>query len=158
MHQSRTLTAWVRAQVFGPAGARPPDGAAAARGGARAAVREPWTLTACAHAQVFVGLLARDHLMVLLRRVMARGLPRANADAAQDDIAFEDLSRHFVSAAARSLILEQQLAVLQVRAPDMQESVAQRVSAWCYGGTAPARQAWPRSSMYFLCTLTQHFL
>ncbi|KAK9840815.1 hypothetical protein WJX81_006821 [Elliptochloris bilobata] len=65
--------------------------------------------------QVFVGLLARDHLMVLLRRVMARGLPGANGEAGQDDIAFEDLSRHFVSAAARSLILEQQLAVLQAR-------------------------------------------
>ena len=61
-----------------------------------------------------MGLLARDHLMVLLRRVMARGLPRADGDAGQDDVTFEDLSRHFVSAAARSLILEQQLAVLQV--------------------------------------------
>ncbi len=67
----------------------------------------------CLHAQVFVGLLARDHLMVLLRRVMARGLPAAGGG--NDDIAFEDLSRHYVSAAARSLILEQQLAVLQAR-------------------------------------------
>ena len=76
-----------------------------------------------------MGLLARDHLMVLLRRVMARGLPRANADAAQDDIAFEDLSRHFVSAAARSLILEQQLAVLQARAAQCTKASRQRVSA-----------------------------
>ena len=53
--------------------------------------------------------------MVLLRRAMARGLPAAGDGGANDDIAFEDLSRHFVSAAARSLILEQQLAVLQVR-------------------------------------------
>ena len=75
-----------------------------------------------------MGLLARDHLMVLLRRVMARGLPRANGDAGQDDIAFEDLSRHFVSAAARSLILEQQLAVLQVcqaPVPSIQQSWVQ---------------------------------
>lgn len=68
------------------------------------------------HGQVFVGLLARDHLMVLLRRVMARGLPGAGGERGPD-IAFEDLSRHFVSAAARSLILEQQMAVLQARPP-----------------------------------------
>jgi hypothetical protein len=83
-----------------------------------------------------VGLLARDHLMVLLRRVMARGLPAPGGaggagGAAADDVSFEDLSRNFVSAAARSLILEQQLAVLQARrALARQAAVAGDVVGW----------------------------
>jgi chloride channel 7 len=60
--------------------------------------------------QVLVGLVAREHLMVILRRALAAG---ARREAAPGDVAYEDLNRHFVSAAARSMISEQQLAVLQ---------------------------------------------
>ena len=63
--------------------------------------------------QVLVGLVNREHLMVILRRSLAAG---ARGDAGPGDVPYEDLNRHFVSAAARSLISEQQLAVLQVRA------------------------------------------
>ncbi len=80
-----------------------------------------------------MGLLARDHLMVLLRRVMARGLPAPGGagGAAADDVSFEDLSRNFVSAAARSLILEQQLAVLQARrALARQAAAAGAAAGW----------------------------
>lgn len=58
--------------------------------------------------QVFVGLVVRDHLMVLLRTAMLRG------SASSLDVTYEELNRQFVSAAARSLITEQQMAVLQV--------------------------------------------
>jgi hypothetical protein len=61
--------------------------------------------------QVLVGLVNREHLMVIIRRALAQG-------ARHEDMAsvtYEDLNRNFVSAAARSLISEQQLAVLQVR-------------------------------------------
>lgn len=63
--------------------------------------------------QVFVGLVVRDHLMVLLRRALARGT------TANLDVTYEDLNHQFVTAAARHLIWEQHMAVLQVGMPGM---------------------------------------
>lgn len=60
--------------------------------------------------QVLVGLVNRDNMMVIIRRALARG-SHSNGVA---EIEYEDLNKNFVSAAARSLISEQQLAVLQV--------------------------------------------
>ena len=57
---------------------------------------------------MFVGLVVRDHLMVLLRRALAR---RTTANL---DVTYEDLNQQFVSAAARQLIWDQHMAVLQV--------------------------------------------
>ena len=79
--------------------------------------------------QVLMGLVNREHLMVILRRSLAAGA-RNGADAG--DVSYEDLNRHFVSAAARSLISEQQLAVLQVGA---------RVHACDYGSCCTSK-AW----------------
>ncbi len=62
--------------------------------------------------QVLVGLVNRDNMMVIIRRALAQG-SHANGGA---EIEYEDLNKNFVSAAARSLISEQQLAVLQVAA------------------------------------------
>ncbi|KAL3159050.1 hypothetical protein ABBQ32_011048 [Trebouxia sp. C0010 RCD-2024] len=62
--------------------------------------------------QVFVGLVVRDHLMVLLRRALARGT------TANLDVTYEDLNHQFVTAAARHLIWEQHMAVLQGRSMD----------------------------------------
>ncbi|KAK9804251.1 hypothetical protein WJX72_003440 [[Myrmecia] bisecta] len=59
--------------------------------------------------QVFVGLVVRDHLMVLLRRALSLGTTR------DLDVKYEDLNRKFVSAAARNLVTDQQLAALQGR-------------------------------------------
>ncbi len=56
-----------------------------------------------------MGLVVRDHLMVLLRRALAR-----RPGGPEDDITYEDLNRQFVSAAARTMVSEQQMAVLQV--------------------------------------------
>lgn len=61
--------------------------------------------------QVFVGLVVRDHLMVLLRRALARG------STANLEVTYEDLNHQFVTAAARHLIWEQHMAVLQVELP-----------------------------------------
>ena len=58
---------------------------------------------------MFVGLVTRDNLMVLLRRALGRGTA-----AIADDLPYEDLNRQYVSAAARSLVSQQQLAILQV--------------------------------------------
>ena len=63
------------------------------------------------HMQVFVGLVVRDHLMVLLRRALARG------STANLEVTYEDLNHQFVTAAARHLIWEQHMAVLQVSMP-----------------------------------------
>ena len=57
-----------------------------------------------------VGLVLREHLMVLLRRCMAAG---GTAAVAANPVAHEELSRHVVTAAARSYVSEQQMAVLQ---------------------------------------------
>ena len=65
--------------------------------------------------QVLVGLVVREHLMVLLRRALVAGARGDPAGGSGADVPYEDLNRQFVSAAARSLISEQQLAVLQVR-------------------------------------------
>ena len=62
-------------------------------------------------AQVFVGLVVRDHAIVLLRRAV---LGRSDEPEA---VEYEELNKQHVSAAARSLISEQQLAVLQVDCP-----------------------------------------
>ena len=62
--------------------------------------------------QVLVGLVLRDHLMVLLRRGLAAG---GTAAIAAGPVPYEELSRHVVTAAARSYVSEQQMAVLQVR-------------------------------------------
>lgn len=58
--------------------------------------------------QVFVGLVVRDHLMILLRRALAR------SSTAGLDVKYEDLNYQYVTAAARHLIWEQHVAVLQV--------------------------------------------
>lgn len=58
--------------------------------------------------QVFVGIVVRDHLMVLLRKALAR------SSTVDLDVKYEDLNYQFVTAAARHLIWEQQVAVLQV--------------------------------------------
>lgn len=60
--------------------------------------------------QVLVGLVNRDNMMVIIRRALAQG-HRSSLPA---EIEYEDLNKNFVSAAARHLISEQQLAVLQV--------------------------------------------
>ena len=61
--------------------------------------------------QVMVGLVLRDHLMVVLRRCLAAG---GTAAMANEPVPYEELSRHVVTAAARSYVSEQQMAVLQV--------------------------------------------
>ncbi|CAL8466168.1 g5704 [Coccomyxa elongata] len=60
--------------------------------------------------QVLVGLVNREHLMVVMRRALAAG-PRLTGEL--PEVPYEELNRNYVSAAARSLISEQQLAVLQ---------------------------------------------
>ena len=62
--------------------------------------------------QVLVGLVNRDNMMVIIRRALAQG-HRPGASMAPE-LDYEDLNRNFVSAAARHLISEQQLAVLEV--------------------------------------------
>ena len=51
--------------------------------------------------------------MVVMRRALAAG-PRLTGEL--PEVPYEELNRNYVSAAARSLISEQQLAVLQVAA------------------------------------------
>ena len=60
--------------------------------------------------QVLVGLVNRDNMMVIIRRALAQG----QRSSLPPEIEYEDLNKNFVSAAARHLISEQQLAVLQV--------------------------------------------
>ncbi len=60
--------------------------------------------------QVLVGLVNRDNMMVIIRRALAQG----HRSSLPPEIEYEDLNKNFVSAAARHLISEQQLAVLQV--------------------------------------------
>ena len=60
--------------------------------------------------QVLVGLVNRDNMMVIIRRALAQG----QRGSLPPEIEYEDLNKNFVSAAARHLISEQQLAVLQV--------------------------------------------
>ena len=60
--------------------------------------------------QVLVGLVNRDNMMVIIRRALAQG----QRTSLPPEIEYEDLNKNFVSAAARHLISEQQLAVLQV--------------------------------------------
>jgi hypothetical protein len=55
--------------------------------------------------QVFVGLVVRDHLMVLLRQALGR--------TAGGQLSYSDLNRRYVSSAAQRIITEQQMAVLQ---------------------------------------------
>ena len=62
------------------------------------------------HVQVMVGLVLREHLMVLLRRCLA---PGGAAAVAAHPVPYEELSRRVVTAAARSYVSEQQMAVLQ---------------------------------------------
>ena len=59
---------------------------------------------------VYVGVVARDTLMALLRRGAMVAARQGGGAAA--DIPYDELSRVFVTAAARSLLSEQQLAVL----------------------------------------------
>jgi len=59
--------------------------------------------------QVVVGLVVRDHIMVLLRQALGRGSARAV------DASWEELNRRYVSTEGQRLVSEQQLAVLQVR-------------------------------------------
>ena len=60
--------------------------------------------------QVLVGMVVREQLMVILRRALAPGGLEALRNHV---IPYEELNRHVVTAAARSLVSEQQLAVLQ---------------------------------------------
>lgn len=88
--------------------------------------------------EVFVGMVAREHLLVLLRRAMAMaarfGNSNASAAAAASaaatnrvslstsslpDVPYEELNRHFVSAEGRALLSEQQLAVMRVPAAEL---------------------------------------
>ena len=57
-----------------------------------------------------MGLVNRDNMMVIIRRALAQG----HRSSLPPEIEYEDLNKNFVSAAARHLISEQQLAVLQV--------------------------------------------
>lgn len=81
--------------------------------------------------QVMVGLVLRDHLMVLLRRCLAAG---GTAAMANEPVPYEELSRHVVTAAARSYVSEQQMAVLQVLPMSLPwlplVNVAQICSCW----------------------------
>ncbi len=61
--------------------------------------------------QVLVGLVGRDQLSVVLRRVLVRGSARG-----LPLLSYQDLNRQYVSAAARTLLAEQQLQLLQVDA------------------------------------------
>lgn len=60
-----------------------------------------------------MGLVTRDHLMVLLRRLSSS----AAAAPSQPQISYEELNQQHVSAAARSLISQQQNVALQVSLP-----------------------------------------
>lgn len=60
--------------------------------------------------QVCVGLVVRDHLMVILRQVLGRGSVTAV------DASWEELNRRYVSTQGQRLVSEQQMAVLQVSA------------------------------------------
>ena len=60
--------------------------------------------------QVFVGLVTRDNLLVLLRRISGMGPPLSGSD----EVTYEELNQQHVSAAARSLVSQQQHAALQV--------------------------------------------
>jgi hypothetical protein len=55
--------------------------------------------------QVFVGLVVRDHLMVLLRQALGHRVG--------GQLSYSDLNRRYVSSAAQRIITEQQMAVLQ---------------------------------------------
>jgi hypothetical protein len=55
--------------------------------------------------QVFVGLVVRDHLMVLLRQALGHSVG--------GQLSYSDLNRRYVSSAAQRIITEQQMAVLQ---------------------------------------------
>lgn len=57
------------------------------------------------HLQVFVGLVVRDHLMVLLRQALGHRVG--------GQLSYSDLNRRYVSSAAQRIITEQQMAVLQ---------------------------------------------
>ncbi len=70
--------------------------------------------TSSVFAQVLVGLVNREHLMVVMRRALAAGGARGAQGGDLPEVPYEELNRNYVSAAARSLISEQQLAVLQV--------------------------------------------
>ena len=67
----------------------------------------------------YVGMVSRETCLALLRRAAALGARAAAgggaaavASSSVGDIAYEDLSRRYVTAAARNLLSEQQLAVL----------------------------------------------
>jgi len=84
--------------------------------------------------EVFVGMVAREHLLVLLRRAAAMAArfssisstTTSNAAAAANlstsslpDVPYEELNRHFVSAEGRALLSEQQLAVMRGPAAEL---------------------------------------
>ena len=68
---------------------------------------------------MFVGLVVRDHLMVLLRQALGR--------SAGGQLSYSDLNRRYVSSAAQRIITEQQMAVLQANLCH-QRAAARRVS------------------------------
>ena len=53
-----------------------------------------------------MGLVVRDHLMVLLRQALGHR-------AGDGQLSYSDLNRRYVSSAAQRIISEQQMAVLQ---------------------------------------------
>ena len=55
-----------------------------------------------------MGLVVRDHIMVLLRQALGRG------SASAVDASWEELNRRYVSTEGQRLVSEQQVAVLQV--------------------------------------------
>ena len=109
-----------------------------------------------------MGLVVRDHVMVLLRQALGRGSARAV------DASWEELNRRYVSSEGQRLVSEQQLAVLQVRAVQHnrecrtpQRSVGMRrrqQNAACAGGPlgrcrlcgsrrSSAEHAWPHKKV-----------
>ena len=83
--------------------------------------------------EVFVGMVAREHLLVLLGRAAAMAA-RASASSAGNgasgpafnlststlpDVPYEELNRSFVSAEGRALLSEQQLAVMRGPAAEL---------------------------------------
>lgn len=63
--------------------------------------------------QVFAGLITRDNLLVLLRKALVN-TSSSEQLLTQPELTYEDLNQQFVTAAARTVISQQQQAALQV--------------------------------------------
>ena len=82
-----------------------------------------------------MGLVNRDNMMVIIRRALGRG----HQSSLPPEIEYEDLNKNFVSAAARHLISEQQLAVLQVTHPGL---------SWLFADLPPAASQYPSGPLF----------